>query len=281
MKAETLVRKKLPQNSNVEVLVPNYKEPILPVVGGFGWYGLQAYNEKGQPMCHECGSFRDRLLGHAVKQHGLRSREYKARYGLLMGKRIVSTASHEKAHNRIMGDPLAVERLRRNARLAPLTPKGKPHSKQALEWQNRIDTCEMQLLRSLSTMSVANPGITKEQANRLRPGISELLRKRFGSFSKARQLVGLNANQSGPRRKPKTAILEDMCLFKGKHGRWPLWKDYAEHRMLYSHHALKGEGIVALRKEAQEMFNERQNNAAIRQAKAGEIERNNMGVSRR
>lgn len=60
-----------------------YKEPLLPVEGGFGFYGAIAQNkEKTHIQCHICGFFFPSVGAHANKIHGVDGKEYRETYQL-------------------------------------------------------------------------------------------------------------------------------------------------------------------------------------------------------
>ena len=97
MKEQTLVHKPLPQNPDIWVSVPNYKEPILPVAGGFGWYGLQAYDWDGDKlMCHICGKFQNSIGKHSLQSHKLNPIDYRHKFGLLPRTSLSSKTSSAK-----------------------------------------------------------------------------------------------------------------------------------------------------------------------------------------
>ena len=289
MKEMILVKKTLPQNLDIEVLVPNYKEPILPVNhGGFGWYGLMAYNEQGQLMCHECGEFRHGLYKH-IRKHNLNPKEYKLKYGLLQKHKLASSALSLRLHDALKNNPELVkrnyERFMRIRKLGELQTEN--DGMKSIEFQNRYDTCPAQLLRWLSDAAkVYGLDVTCNEAETIRSGLSKLLRERFGSFNKAKQIVRLVANGQGPKfRYTKELILEDMCSYYSKYHYWPTRTDYDNRKLICNHTILHNHGgIKALRQEAMKLRQEQEarriKGEGIPQI-ANNIELENAGYARR
>jgi len=58
--------------------------------------GIIEYNEKGLPMCEECGQYYHRVLSHVHQKHNLSAKQYKIKYGLDLSKGICSEISSEK-----------------------------------------------------------------------------------------------------------------------------------------------------------------------------------------
>lgn len=265
MKTVTFVKKSLPQNPDIEVLVPNYKEPILAVNRrGFGWYGLQAFNEQGQLMCHECGRFYEELSRH-IKRHKLSSEDYKIKYGLLQTTKLVTIKAAQKYRDFILNDhKVYLATVRRLDKIRPPRndnnrPKGTGN--RILEYQNRFDTCKAQLIRCLFEASkVYGENITQSQAEQFRCGLVSLLCRNFGTFNKAKQLVRLIVNPAHGKAFPKQFILENMCVFYSQHGRWPKQNDYSNGLMICkSPNTLsRNGGITALRQEAMKLREEQE-----------------------
>lgn len=263
MKKQTLVKKYLPQNPDIEVLVPNYKEPILPVNhGGFGWYGLQAFNEQGQLMCHECGGFWDSLGRHVCK-HGLNPKEYRLKYGLLMRTRLVSEKTYQNHRHSIERNPELLEKIKERCKGF----KGNPHPGNnghgSMAYKNMKDTCPAQLIRWLINLAeIYGPNITKPEVGISRPGLPKILQREFGSFNKAKQLARLvnnPAHSMGEKTYNKELILEDMCRFYSKYNRWPVRGDYMRGEMICGLHPIfKNGGMIALRQEAMKLRQEQE-----------------------
>ena len=289
MKIQTLVKKYLPQNQDIEVLVPNYKEPILPVNhGGSGWYGLMAYNEQGQLMCHECGDFRNSLSQHICK-HGLNPKEYKKKYGLLNKTKLISNATLYKHRQKILNRPQFLrEAKERFPQMTTANCRGTVKGKMALELRNRHDTCPAQLLRWLADLAEKfGPDITARQVEAIRPSLLHLLKAEFASFNKAKQLCQLITNHIGQHKPIYTQqlILEDMCRFYSKQDKWPDNTDYINGMMICSSSTVRRYGgLKALRQEAA-MLRNKQEEARIRGEQvaqyANNIELEFAGTARR
>jgi len=235
----TLTKRYLPQNPDIEVFVPNYKEPILPVNhGGFGWYGLMSYNEEGKLMCHECGRFCNNLSTH-IKMHNINKYEYKHKFGLLRGTKLVSTRQFEKSSNaayRRMSNFEIHRNMLTNLKRARAKAR-QSHGNMALEIYNRYNTCPSQCLRLLAAAAqIYGDEISFNQVNSLYPNLGCNLIRRFGSFNKAKQILKLATCKSGhPKIKYESRIiLEDAYCFHAKYERWPTKYDYKNGYMVCS-----------------------------------------------
>lgn len=263
MKSMTLVKKYLPQNPDIEVYVPNYKEPILPVNGGFGWHGLMSYNEQGQPICHECGEFRDNLGYHIVK-HGLHPDDYRSKYGLLSKTKLTSKRFSERKRIMALSDieNLNKSRLRlNNFRHLGLGPKMvRRNGHETLEYQNKTESCPAQVLRWLVEASEIYGGdVTESQIEKYRPGLGNLAVKRYGSLNKAKQLAKLKVNLPCGQLYTKQLIIEDMCSFYYNYGRWPKSEDYENGKLICSRPiTVRHGGLKLLRQEAMKLREEQE-----------------------
>lgn len=287
MTTQTLVKKCLPQNPDIEVLLPNYKEPILSVNhGGFGWYGLMAYNEQGQLMCHECGEFWDSLAKH-IHKHRMSSREYKAKYGLLQKTKLVSANESRRLSLAMLASPERIKIATELIRKVQEKSRGSHGEKIALEFQNMQDSCPAQVIRHLLDASkIYGPNVSITQADSFRPGLKHLIERRFGSINKAKQIAKLVTNQTGTAVfYTRQLILEDMCSFYSKYGLWPTRRDYNNGMMICTTTPIhRNGGILALRQEAMKL-REEQEARRIRgegiPQRANNIELENAGYARR
>ena len=287
VKNMTLAKKYLPQNPDIEVYVPNYKEPILPVNhGGFGWYGLQAYNEQGQLMCHECGGFYDRLASHIHKHH-LNGVAYKLKYGLRQGKSLMSNKARKdtaiaqknrKDYDKFMAR--STERIR-----AIGHESSRQHREHSLESYNQRDTCPQQLLRWLDDLSkVYGSDISERDIYREKPGLRRLLQLRFGSFNKAKQILKLSLNYHHNKFE-RPVILEDMVSFCNFYGHWPKIRDYGQDGTLCSYSTIRRNGALGILRIEAMKLREEQEARRIRGEQipqyANNIEFQNAGRARR
>ena len=205
-------------------------------------------------MCHECGKFYYSLANEHVRKHGLNEKEYKTKYGLLKTTSLLSNKIRDKrraAQKILLLDSDYLEKKRQwmaNARL-----HRKTHGRERTpEFENRNDTCPAQLIRWLTDAAkIYGDNITYHEAENYRPGFNFLLRSRFGTFNKAKQIAKLAINHSMNEKLEKHLILEDMCSFYSKYNRWPMLKDYKNGMMLCSRRPIRSNGgLVALRQEA-------------------------------
>ena len=292
MKEMTFTRRPLPQAPDIEVLVPNYKEPILPVNhGGFGWYGLQAYNEEGQLMCHACGEFRDCLGLHVHNQHKLTSLEYRNKYGLLRKTRLVSASTHQKKRDAILHNKERMRKAWDNFELVRNRSGNKVKAENTgcnkAEYQNLLDTCNGQLIRRLIDLSLIHgDDISMKKVREADRYLVGLLINRFGSFNKAKQMARLKINAVCNERYDKESILIDACNFFAAEGHWPTAREYRKRdKTICCDGTLRRfGGLLFLRQEAMKMKEEQDARAEVAEripAHAVAIEMEYAGYARR
>ena len=261
----TLTKKALPQNPEIEVWIPNYKEPLFPVNhGGFGWYGTQSYNspdlERAKLMCNECGVCFDWLSRH-VSSHGLSPRQYKIKYSLLLKSPMASKIISEKRRTTIKNHPEILAKCRHKLMHSSnyLLGKNGISGSRTLEFQNKKETCPGQVLRALSYASeIYGLNITNKQVEEYRPGLVGDIIRRHGSFNEAKRLIRAVVNkQHGEPKYPKAFLLGDMVNFYRKYGYWPTSVDYRVGKLSCSQSPiLRNGGWFAMRQEAQALLKE-------------------------
>src|SRR5579859_1821499 len=68
-----------------------YKEPMIPVEDGFGFYGaITATKDNKHIQCHECGYFFQNLATHVNQGHKMSTKDYKEKFGLRLKDGLVS-----------------------------------------------------------------------------------------------------------------------------------------------------------------------------------------------
>lgn len=76
-------------------LIKGYKEPLVKISGGYGFYGALAHDQSERyTQCHICGWFFKGLAMHIRQAHDLERADYKARFGL--SQRTSLTAPKQK-----------------------------------------------------------------------------------------------------------------------------------------------------------------------------------------
>ena len=262
MKEQILVKKPLPQNPDIWVSVPNYKEPILPVSNGYGWYGLQAYDFQGDKlMCHECGKMFGSLSEH-IRKHELNPNEYRKKFGLLQKTRLESKTINDMK-SRIRKDYFVnnpdIKRARIKTLISSKTTKSAANCKgikKRLQFFNLNDSCPEQVLRRLSYLaSIFGDNISVSQVLSQDSSLIPQLNYYYGTFNKAKQLLKLTKNPAeGFTQYPKQLILEDIINFYRKNKRWPTKSDYAKKLLVCSSRPVQiNGGIIKLRQEAQQL----------------------------
>ena len=270
MKEQTLVHKPLPQNPGMWVSVPNYKEPILPVSGGFGWYGLQAYDFQGDKlMCHECGKFFDVLSVHTSRIHKLNDKNYKKKYGLMGSTKLTSEKARINLRTNWENNPKVQHYVKNHQIMRKHIDYHAKKNKWATEFQNLHDTCPAQVLRALkSAAEIYGDNITESQTRQYNSCLVPALTARFGSFNKAKQMIGLSQNANHYPNNPlftKQMILEDAICFYKKYGHWAKERDFKKGQTICSSNTVINffGNLKNLYQEAQQLKDEQDKRASI------------------
>lgn len=75
----------------------NYKEPLMPFEGGFGFNGALIFDDvSDRVQCHFCGEWYHALGHHLHKEHNMTAQEYKSRVGLNVGTALIGEGFRAK-----------------------------------------------------------------------------------------------------------------------------------------------------------------------------------------
>jgi hypothetical protein len=136
----------------------NYKEPLKPVDGGFGFYGTLLHTVDGKKVqCHIDGELVENLGSYVFKKYGMKAQEYKDKFKLSVNTSLASEGYRKKMANhmrkRIEGMTDAERREWREKQKANLL-KGHGKTKRtrprlSLELRNKQGICPDQLLEKI------------------------------------------------------------------------------------------------------------------------------------
>lgn len=154
-------RKRLNTGTTEQTFFYNYKEPLKPIEGGYGYYGTLAYNEvRDKVQCHICGKlFRFINNGHLNKLHNLTAREYKEKFELAKSTALIGEGTREKMIKRpqVLDETLKKKRTKEILNIVKKRKKLKLHgglTKISLEDLNKRGMCPAQLLQRIKDLEI-------------------------------------------------------------------------------------------------------------------------------
>lgn len=197
-----------------EITLHNYKEPLVEIADGYGYYGTLATTIDGEYIqCHICGELYKNLSGHIWNAHHMRAKEYKEEFGLSKGNALISenTRQHFKQQTLDWLKTLTDEQKEEYQKKAlagwkkavkeKRTTKGQTES---LERKNKKGTCPEQVLDKIREAH-DKLGATPSKKEFIDYCGSQryvhLIYKLFGSWTKAVELAGLKPKQYTPHKK--------------------------------------------------------------------------------
>lgn len=136
----------------------NYKEPLMEVKDGFGYYGTLAVTVDGElAQCHICGKLFKDVGKHAEQAHNVKVRKYKEQFKLAYTTALISEAEREARKYRMLDylksltpEERRINKERNIKRLKEaLKKRKKGQPKLALESYNKRGTCPQQLLAKI------------------------------------------------------------------------------------------------------------------------------------
>lgn len=218
-----------PDSPSGYVTLYNYKEPLMPFVGGYGYQGVLLFDgETDKVQCHLCGDWFHAVGNHLGRQHGMLSRDYKKMAGLRQSTALIGEAYRAKLIE------TGMEKRKRNLRPGGKTDEAtKEKIRKTLkdvraEKQNEEGTCPRQLIDRLQKLA-AELGRTPHTDEVIFYGT---LVKVYGSFKRAVRLAGLkyrkpgqNVRYNASRRYTDDELLGAIRDFAEREGREPAISD--------------------------------------------------------
>lgn len=236
VKAQNLIPRDLKYPDGVE-----YEKPFTKVDNGFGFRGvLLADTHTGEVQCHICGGWFDWLQIHIIKNHKIKAKEYRERFGLGYRTALCSETVREQLVRRAMTFPW--ERLHRQGKLlGQMSREHKTHknkrdySKGAHtdEWDNKNGTCTLQLFDKMEKLSEKLGRIPhvdemdQEYGANLRVSIT----KKYGSMDQMRKLLTMKGYMYKYRKEQSKItneqLLESLRMFANTYKRRPVTSDFS------------------------------------------------------
>ena len=175
--------------------------PFMPFKGGFGYRGMLLYDStEDKIMCHFCGLWRNQLNGTHLRTHDLTAREYKIEtginqtYGLvsigtLLLRSKISKANYKDKKAKIVKGIKKYRKSTKGIKMSKL-------KKGTDMFYNRLGLCEAQLEERLIQLSKK---LGRPVASRDNHALTSALRRRFGTFDKAKGFFNMRRLVKGKR----------------------------------------------------------------------------------
>jgi hypothetical protein len=230
-----------------ELTLMNYKEPLMSVKNGYGYYGAVTGTIDGQfVQCHICGHLFMNLGAHIWLKHKMRGREYKEEFGLAYSTALLSEAERGRLKQRTL-DWLKnttdeqrerfARKLDRNRRkwIEEHRDDDRTQPELQLETKNKRGTCPDQLLAKIIEVK-ENLGRTPSKDEFITACKSQryihLIYKVFGSWKEALSILGLQPKKEekgGFRRYEDEELLEYLRSYAETEKKIPTQSDFRRH----------------------------------------------------
>lgn len=223
-----------------EVLtLQHYKEPLIPVKGGFGYYGAVSISlgSESKMQCHACGELFHDVARHARDIHKIFAREYREKYQLAYTTALISETLRLKKKEAYQKWWLSLTSARREkeikrskANKGYLNRNHENQPKLTLEDKNKRGACPDQLLQKVrDCMDELGHQPSKRQFIDWCDGsqrYTHLIRATFGTWDNMLKMLGLqrlrNPGASNGRHSlSDEELLETLSIFAQEFGRIP------------------------------------------------------------
>lgn len=224
----------LPPDTKPKII--GYKEPLKKVKKGFGYYGTIAYDEtQSYVQCHICGYFFPKLGTHVAMAHGIKSADYKAKYGITLGASLTAPKAREKwleSYHKLSPEEKRARITKLNEARKKSGKKGgwKFGQKKSLQQKNKEGRCPDQLLEKIKTLALMVDK-TPSESDCIKIygyGWHESIINTFYTWNNAVKLAGLKPNPKGGGFRPiysKEQVVAMIRDFKEQNNREPMRAD--------------------------------------------------------
>lgn len=218
-----------------EVNVTNYKEPMIKVEDGFGYYGAITQTNDGLHIqCHICGYYVGRLGSHVANKHKIRPREYNEKYGLRLTEGLLSPAAKWAAqtvyNRRVRKSPAEHKAWGERMKAARAASAHKAGGDQwSAQTRNEKGHCKDQTLAKLRRVAEMNGGVITQRAYIREYSNTDVVLHWFGTWSEAVKAAGAQLHYDKLREKRSedvVRILKGIQIFYEETGRTPQTADF-------------------------------------------------------
>lgn len=199
----------------------NYKEPLMPYVGGYGYVGALIHDQGSDELqCHLCGVWKAHLPQHLRREHNTSAAEYRNEVGLNVRTALVSEKIRAVLiENGVRNYKNLSSKAKRGSK------KGRPAPKTTSERKNNTNTCPEQLLERLRQL-IAKLGRTPTMEEiTFRPTLVNV----YGSVKNALEIIGAQPRVVGVQARRIVYTRAELILliknFEKKHNRKPSYSD--------------------------------------------------------
>lgn len=187
-----------------ETTTEHYKEPMVPVEGGYGYIGAITETKDGEHVqCHICGYFFGRLGSH-VKAHKITPREYKMKFGLRIDDGLLSPVRKKAAQGTFNKTARGTEALAKATRASKekwhKEPWKVPHAPWTAEMRNLKGMCKEQTIVKIQSLAKRNNGIARQEDFVAEWGSAGSVYYWFENWANAVRAAGLETYYARARR---------------------------------------------------------------------------------
>lgn len=219
---------------DTKAILNQYKEPLTPVKGGYGYMGTIATNEEEtHTQCHICGLFYIQVGRHITNMHDITVEQYKDKFEIAKRSSLVATKSRiqyfERYANMTPDEKLArMQRLQKASQDRRDKGQWSNRWKKSLEQKNKEGRCPDQLLDKIEKLEkkLGYTPSTREFAEEYTGGYLESVRTTYGTWSNAIKMLGLEPNTNHMKGRVSEKTIRVLFWdFKEKYGREPYSRD--------------------------------------------------------
>lgn len=222
------------------ITIKNYKEPLIEVKNGFGYYGAIEVTTDGEYIrCHICGKLFYDLGSHARQAHKTPVSKYKEQFQLQATTALISEKERNNRKQRTI-DWLKTlsDEEKKNYRLRCAEKikkfherKHKMRGKESLEAKNKKGTCPQQLIEKIKETAKAldkTPTLAEFIDFTGGQRFKHLVLKVYGTWNNALRIANL---KSGTKRIGKykkysrEELLEYLAIFSQENNKLPTATD--------------------------------------------------------
>lgn len=216
---------------NPILLYENYKEPLRPIDGGFGFYGTLAMTrDKAAVQCHICGRLFSMLGPHLWRSHQLKATAYRETYQLDKGTSLISDELRRKKQMNVVNRqnfgivPLAAynQEIAQGSRPTPATGHG-----YSLEHRNKRGLCPDQVLEKIRELGLElkRAPTYKEFETAYNGRYISSIKYLHGSYTAAVRKLGWQT-AGDLRYTSKDKLIAELQTFHAQYGRIPMTSDF-------------------------------------------------------
>lgn len=210
-----------------EWVVEGYKEPLKPVEGGYGYYGVLTKSKDGRYIqSHITGKFYKRInSNHTIKAGLANAKEYKDKFQLSQTTGLTGNEFKNMMRKRAIRYfvEIPVEKQYEYKSKAWKSRK-KFRGRRSLEQQNRKGTCPDQMLDKIKKLKEKLGYVPTNREFETLVGGVKTITNHFGTWNNALKLLGYPSNLEHGYSKEE--LIKRLQIFYEVHKRSPVTSDF-------------------------------------------------------